>query len=284
MAALKRPQVSEPKQKASRPELVGHSCQSSWWYVLSLPCISSCIWGSSSWLPLDLFALASFLEGMWTLILWVRKDDLRSGPQATTLACLWLPSQRKRPFVTSSSRTCCQDTYSSDGLFPLAPVHPLPSWSRLIHISITSMSYPTVISQSLWKSGHRQSQKIQSLGDNLFYPLAPFQASYSHRGWRKQPDASASEKAHRGPQGTHHHQQTGNELSLCGGQTPPLSPRLTIRSAPNGGIRQLISVPKESPLKMVPMWWAILPPWGQSFLSRGHGIHMQQSTNWRLNK
>ena len=170
MAALKRPQVSEPKQKAWRPELVGHSCQNSWWYILSLPCISSCIWGSSSWPPLDLFALASFLEGMWTLILWVRKDDLRSGPQATTLACLWLPSQRKRPFVTSSSQTCCQDTYSSDGLFPLAPVHLLPSWSRLIHISITSMSYPAVISQSLWKSGHRQSQKIQSLGDNLFYP------------------------------------------------------------------------------------------------------------------
>lgn len=60
-------------------------------------------------LSLDLFALASFLERTWTLILWVRKNDLRSGTQTTTLVCHWLPSQRKGPFVTSSSQTCCQD-------------------------------------------------------------------------------------------------------------------------------------------------------------------------------
>ena len=46
----------------------------------------------------------------------------------------------------------------------------------------------------------------------------------------------------------------------AGAQTPLLSPRPAILSAPSGRILQLISVSKESPVKMVPMWWAILPP------------------------
>lgn len=68
---------------------------------------------------------------MWTSISRVRKNDLSSGTQATTPTCHWLPSQRTRPFVTSSSQTCCQDTQSSDGRpTGTGPLPPLPDASR----------------------------------------------------------------------------------------------------------------------------------------------------------
>lgn len=72
------------KAESSRPECGKHSCQREG-YMSSPSTPPSCyVWGSSNWLPVDPFTLDSFLEGIWTLILSVRKTDLRSGTQATT--------------------------------------------------------------------------------------------------------------------------------------------------------------------------------------------------------
>jgi hypothetical protein len=78
----------------------------------------------------------------------------------------WLPSQRRRPFVTSPSRSCCQDTSSSHGLFPLAQVFLLlleSSWMSLL----PSVSSPPVSPQSALTNG----LKIQSLGSQSVYWL-----------------------------------------------------------------------------------------------------------------
>lgn len=130
------------KAESSRPECGRHSCQRAAYMSSPSTPLSCYVWGSSNWLPVNPFTLGSFLEGIWTLILCVRKTDLRSGTEATTLAHHWLPSQRKKPFVTSSSQSCCQDTQSSAGLFPLAPILTLSlPWVFSFTSLLPSVSY-----------------------------------------------------------------------------------------------------------------------------------------------
>lgn len=154
---------------------------------------------------------------------------LRSGPQATALACLGFLSQEKKAICHLVLLTCCQGTCSSDGLFPLAPptcCPPAPAYSRL---SITSsMSDPChfTICSFLDKVDTDSPRSFRVWETVSSYPLAPFQGSYLPWGWRESSCVPQPVRRHTEARRAFHHQcvKIGDELPLHGGSRHPPSP------------------------------------------------------------